>query len=75
LYFVHDAEFDPAELRTVVDHGLYRMVCQQRHFLAGKALAATGQPPPCGASAGMNLFFGDPGRPGRLCHSSSTPTR
>jgi glycosyltransferase involved in cell wall biosynthesis len=54
LYFVHDAEFDTAELRTVVDLGC--TLVASSHFLAGKALAATGQrahvvyPP-------MNLFF------------------
>lgn len=54
LYFVHDAEFDPAELRAVVDLGC--TLVASSHFLAGKALAATGQrahvvhPP-------MNLFF------------------
>lgn len=54
LYFVHDAEFDPSELRAVVDLGC--TLVASSHFLAGKALAATGQrahvvhPP-------MNLFF------------------
>ncbi|HNQ04177.1 MAG TPA: glycosyltransferase [Thiobacillaceae bacterium] len=54
LYFVHDAEFDPAELRTVVDLGC--SLVASSHFLAAKALVATGQrahvvhPP-------MDLFF------------------
>lgn len=60
LYFVHDAEFDPAELRTMVDLGC--TLVASSHFLAGKALAATGQrahvvhPP-------MNLFFDAQGDP------------
>ncbi len=41
LYFVHDAEFDPAELRAVVALGC--TLVASSHFLAGKALAATGQ--------------------------------
>jgi glycosyltransferase involved in cell wall biosynthesis len=41
LYFVHDAEFDPAELRQVVDLGC--TLVASSHFLARKALAATGQ--------------------------------
>jgi len=54
LYFVHDAEFDPAELRAIVDLGC--TLVASSHFLAGKALAATGQQahvvhPP------MHLFF------------------
>lgn len=54
LYFLHDAEFDPAELRAIVDLGC--TLVASSHFLAGKALAATGQrahvvhPP-------MHLFF------------------
>lgn len=60
LYFVHDAEFDAAELRAVVDLGC-TLVASSR-FLAGKAYAATGQrahvvhPP-------MHLFFDTRGDP------------
>ncbi len=60
LYFVHDAEFDPAELRAMVDLGC--TLVASSHFLAAKALAATGQrtyvvhPP-------MNLFFDTRGDP------------
>ncbi len=60
LYFVHDAEFDPVELRAVVDLGC--TLVASSHFLASKALAATGQrayvvhPP-------MNLFFDTRGDP------------
>lgn len=60
LYFVHDAEFDPEELRAIVEMGC--TLVASSHFLAGKALAATGQrahvvhPP-------MNLFFDTQGDP------------
>lgn len=60
LYFVHDAEFDPIELRAIVDLGC--TLVASSHFLAAKALAATGQrahvvhPP-------MNLFFDTQGDP------------
>ena len=60
LYFVHDAEFDPAELRAIVEMGC--TLVASSHFLADKALAATGQSahvvhPP------MALFFGERGDP------------
>jgi glycosyltransferase involved in cell wall biosynthesis len=60
LYFVHDAEFDADELRTIVEMGC-RLVCSSG-FLARKALEATGHrarvvyPP-------AELYFGERGDP------------
>lgn len=60
LYFVHDAEFAPKELRAIVDLGC--TLVASSHFLAGKALAATGQRPHV-VHPPMNLFFDTKGDP------------
>jgi len=54
LYFVHDAEFDAAELRAIVDLGC--ALVASSHFLAGKAYAATGLRPRV-VHPPMELFF------------------
>lgn len=54
LYFVHDAEFNPAELRAIVDMGC--ALVASSHFLAGKAYAATGLRPRV-VHPPMELFF------------------
>lgn len=54
LCFVHDAEFDPAELRAIVDMGC-SLVASSR-FLADKAYAATGLRPRV-VYPPMNLYF------------------
>jgi glycosyltransferase involved in cell wall biosynthesis len=60
LYFVHDAEFDPEELRAIVAMGC-RIVCGSG-FLARKVLLATG----CRAHVvypPAELYFGERGDP------------
>jgi glycosyltransferase involved in cell wall biosynthesis len=60
LYFVHDAEFDPEELRAIVAMGC-RIVCSSG-FLARKVLLATG----CRAHVvypPAELYFGERGDP------------
>lgn len=54
LYFVHDAEFDAAELRAIVDMGC--ALVASSHFLAGKAYAATGLRPRV-VHPPMELYF------------------